>query len=324
MAAAPHQAQRAQAGRRRRVDRRRRRRTAGPAGDAASIFGRAFDNAANMAASFFTATPFSGEVNFLTTSALGAGAAALQRLRAARRRLHVDRRARRLGPLGRARLDEPVRRRRRGSSPDRSPRASRRATTTAFGVSYSTQQYQNAHARALGSPPSPTTRATSARSTAAIGGRCRRRSRSTTARATRTTTTCAAARCSARASGFTLTPFDEHARRSPTSRSACWRRARRSSCRADDRRTVAAARAHVRAARGRELPRRARALLRRRPRRTSSTAPTSSACAASSSASTIRLATLFGLPVERRAEVARALLRRERRRGRRAKAGRSR
>ncbi len=39
----------------------------------ASIFGRAFDNAANMAASFFTATPFSGEVNFLTTSALGAG-----------------------------------------------------------------------------------------------------------------------------------------------------------------------------------------------------------------------------------------------------------
>src|SRR5207244_9587981 len=29
-----------------------------------SIFGRAFDNAATMAASFFTATPFSGEVNF--------------------------------------------------------------------------------------------------------------------------------------------------------------------------------------------------------------------------------------------------------------------
>src|SRR5204862_1638411 len=41
-----------------------------------SVFGRAFDNAAGfatMAASFFTATPFSGEVNFLTTSALGAG-----------------------------------------------------------------------------------------------------------------------------------------------------------------------------------------------------------------------------------------------------------
>ena len=41
-----------------------------------SVFGRAFDNAAGfatMAASFFTATPFTGEVNFLTTSALGAG-----------------------------------------------------------------------------------------------------------------------------------------------------------------------------------------------------------------------------------------------------------
>jgi hypothetical protein len=43
-----------------------------PAGNS-SIFGRAFDSAATMAASFFTATPFSGEVNFLTTSALGAG-----------------------------------------------------------------------------------------------------------------------------------------------------------------------------------------------------------------------------------------------------------
>jgi Carboxypeptidase regulatory-like domain/TonB dependent receptor-like, beta-barrel len=38
-----------------------------------SIFGRAFDNAASLATSFFTATPFSGEVNLLTTSALGAG-----------------------------------------------------------------------------------------------------------------------------------------------------------------------------------------------------------------------------------------------------------
>jgi hypothetical protein len=40
---------------------------------AGSIFGRALDSAANMAASFFTATPFSGEVNFLTTSAFGPG-----------------------------------------------------------------------------------------------------------------------------------------------------------------------------------------------------------------------------------------------------------
>ena len=44
-------------------------------GDAAtgSIFGRALDSAASMAATFFTATPFSGEVNFLTTSAFAPG-----------------------------------------------------------------------------------------------------------------------------------------------------------------------------------------------------------------------------------------------------------
>ncbi len=40
---------------------------------ASSIFGRAFDSAANMASTFFTATPFSGEINFLTTSALSNG-----------------------------------------------------------------------------------------------------------------------------------------------------------------------------------------------------------------------------------------------------------
>ena len=40
---------------------------------AGSIFGRALDSAATMAATFFTATPFSGEVNFLTTSAFGPG-----------------------------------------------------------------------------------------------------------------------------------------------------------------------------------------------------------------------------------------------------------
>jgi hypothetical protein len=38
-----------------------------PEPDPPSIFGRAFDNAANVAANFFTATPFSGEVNLLTT-----------------------------------------------------------------------------------------------------------------------------------------------------------------------------------------------------------------------------------------------------------------
>ncbi|HET7697126.1 MAG TPA: TonB-dependent receptor [Vicinamibacterales bacterium] len=49
-------------------------RTSGFDGDpAGSIFGRALDSAATMAATFFTATPFSGEVNFLTTSAFGPG-----------------------------------------------------------------------------------------------------------------------------------------------------------------------------------------------------------------------------------------------------------
>jgi hypothetical protein len=38
-----------------------------------SIFGRAFDSAASMATTFFTDTPFSGEINFLTTSALSDG-----------------------------------------------------------------------------------------------------------------------------------------------------------------------------------------------------------------------------------------------------------
>ncbi|HTM25869.1 MAG TPA: TonB-dependent receptor [Vicinamibacterales bacterium] len=38
-----------------------------------SIFGRAFDSAASMATTFFTGTPFSGEINFLTTSALADG-----------------------------------------------------------------------------------------------------------------------------------------------------------------------------------------------------------------------------------------------------------
>src|SRR5262249_59179876 len=44
-----------------------------PEGAPRSIFGRAFDNAANRATSFFTGTPFSGEVNLLTTSSQAAG-----------------------------------------------------------------------------------------------------------------------------------------------------------------------------------------------------------------------------------------------------------
>src|SRR4030095_7099880 len=39
-----------------------------PDAEPPSIFGRAFDNAANFATSFFTRTPFSGEVSLRTTS----------------------------------------------------------------------------------------------------------------------------------------------------------------------------------------------------------------------------------------------------------------
>ncbi|MGH9411106.1 MAG: TonB-dependent receptor domain-containing protein [Vicinamibacterales bacterium] len=41
--------------------------------DSGSLFGRAFDGAASLATSFFADTPFSGEVNLLTSSALGGG-----------------------------------------------------------------------------------------------------------------------------------------------------------------------------------------------------------------------------------------------------------
>jgi len=41
--------------------------------DSGSVFGRAVDSAASLAATFFTDLPFSGEVNVLTTSAFGSG-----------------------------------------------------------------------------------------------------------------------------------------------------------------------------------------------------------------------------------------------------------
>ena len=138
-----------------------------------SMFGRAFDNAANMAASFFTATPFSGEVNFLTTSAFGHGAAGVQRLRAARRRLHVDRRAGGVGPLGRPRVDEPVgclgvdRRRLVRVACRQPPRLRVRRARTARS-SISTRSRARSCCRAPRRPA--TSRATSARSSAATAG----------------------------------------------------------------------------------------------------------------------------------------------------------
>lgn len=114
-------------------------------------FGRAFDSAASVAANFFTATPFSGEVNLLTTSSQAAGPLLFSL---------SD-----LTPRGVAYLSigAPV------SSGRWDVRASMSqsdvsawilagtfrtristAHDSAFGVSYSTQQYQNPEARALG------------------------------------------------------------------------------------------------------------------------------------------------------------------------------
>jgi TonB dependent receptor/Carboxypeptidase regulatory-like domain len=119
---------------------------AAPALSGSSIFGRAFDSAANMAASFFTATPFSGEVNFLTTSALGAGPILVSDF-APRGVAYMSIGA----PAASGRWDV------RASMSQSDVSAwvlagtftSRIATSHdyGFGVSYSTQQYQNANAR---------------------------------------------------------------------------------------------------------------------------------------------------------------------------------
>jgi hypothetical protein len=119
-----------------------------PAGTS-SLFGRAFDNAANMAASFFTATPFSGEVNFLTTSALGAGGPLVFSDFVPRGVAYMSIGA----PAASGRWDV------RASMSQSDVSAwilagsfrSRLAASHAygFGVSYSTQQYQNAPARPL-------------------------------------------------------------------------------------------------------------------------------------------------------------------------------
>jgi hypothetical protein len=113
-----------------------------------SIFGRAFDSAASMAASFFTATPFSGEVNFLTTSALGSGPLLFSDF-VPRGVAYMSIGA----PAASGRWDV------RASMSQSDVSAwilagsfrSRIATThdSAFGVSYSTQQYTRPHAPVL-------------------------------------------------------------------------------------------------------------------------------------------------------------------------------
>ena len=116
-----------------------------------SIFGRAFDNAASVAATFFTATPFSGEVNFLTTSALGAGPLLFSDF-VPRGVAYMSIGA----PAASGRWDV----RASMSQSDMSAWivagsfTSRAASSHdyGFGVSYSTQQYQSPGARPLGLP----------------------------------------------------------------------------------------------------------------------------------------------------------------------------
>ncbi len=120
-----------------------------------SRVGRAFDSAANMAASFFTATPFSGEVNFLTTSAFGPGPLAFADF-VPRGVAYMSIGA----PVASGRWDV----RASMSQSDMSAWilagsfSSRIASSHAyaFGVSYSTQQYQHPRPRALMLPGAAT------------------------------------------------------------------------------------------------------------------------------------------------------------------------
>ena len=117
-----------------------------PPGEPVDLRPRVRQRGANMAASFFTATPFSGEVNFLTTSALGAGPLLFSDF-VPRGVAYMSIGA----PAASGRWDV------RASMSQSDVSAwviagtftSRIATShdSAFGVSYSTQQYQNTIAR---------------------------------------------------------------------------------------------------------------------------------------------------------------------------------
>ena len=115
-----------------------------------SALGRAFDNAATLAANFFTATAFSGEVNLLTTSSQDGAAPLFLSDFTPRGVAYLSIGA----PAASGRWDV------RASMSQSDVSAWIVAGTfrtriadrhnSAFGVSYSTQQYQNPEARALG------------------------------------------------------------------------------------------------------------------------------------------------------------------------------
>ena len=233
---------------------------------AGSIFGRAFDSAASMAATFFTATPFSGEVNFLTTSAFGPGPMLFSDF-VPRGVAYMSIGAPGgVGPLGRARVDEPVGRvglDRRGivHLADRDvPR---------LGVRRVVQHAAVRPAARAPLLPGAATVNDDSRNVGEIYGRDRWTVSPTlaldTARATRATIICGRRSLLSPRLGLHAHAVSQHVHHRQR-RAADGRAGRGRVPRAGDRRAVAAARAHVRAARRRGPPRRARALLRRRHR----------------------------------------------------------
>ena len=247
-----------------------------------SILGGAFASAA----SFFTDPPFSGEVNLLTTSAHRARRSSF-RATCCRAASPMSRSARRPpAGIGRARVDEPVRSlvvdRGRLVLVARSPRA----TTTASACRTARSSIRRG----------PCVRSRSRRHRRQPQRRRDLRERSLDAVADRRVEYggryahydyLRSARCSARASACRSTPFDENTHVTASVAQRMLAPGAEEFLRADDRRTLAAARAHVRAPRpARTCASSARASSTSAST-TTSTAPTCSACAASISASTI-------------------------------------
>ena len=162
-----------------------------PDGTSSSIFGRAMGSAASL----FADLPFSGEVNLLTTSALGPD------------NLFGDQLPRGVAyfslgaptPAGNWLVHAAMNQGDLSSWIVAGSFLSHRNAMHSYdlGFSYSTQEYQGGNPLALAAVP--TGAATSARSRRSIAGRSRA-CRSSTAPATPATTTCRAAACGARAS----------------------------------------------------------------------------------------------------------------------------
>ena len=264
--------------------------------------------------SFFTDLPFSGEVNLLTTGAFGTGRDVLRRSAAARRRVHVDRRADAGRRLGRPRGDEPGRSVvvDRGRLVPVSRSAPTPRTSTDSACSYSTQDYQGGNPAALAAATDGSRNV----------GELYALDRWTISPALAVEYGGRYARYDYLRPGGLLQPARRvHGRAVQGTRASSATVAQRMLApgaeeflRQRDARTVAAARAHVRAARRPDgnLQRRARALLRSSASSTSSTATYVVGVRRFYQRVDDQLVTLFGLQRAGRAAVGGALLRRER------------